>query len=100
MVQGPLQKYTSSTISNIKTLAAECSEIKRRGFATDEAEYNPGMRCVAAPIRLADGSIVGSIGISAPESRFLKQHYPKYSKIICKVAADLGTLLSPSESSE
>jgi DNA-binding IclR family transcriptional regulator len=94
---GPLQRYTTSSISNIKALAVECSEIKKRGYATDEAEYNPGMRCVAAPIRMADGSIVGSIGISAPESRFLKQHYPKYAKKICKVAAEIGSLLSPSE---
>jgi DNA-binding IclR family transcriptional regulator len=97
---GPLQKYTQSTISTIKTLAAECGEIKRRGFATDEAEYNEGMRCVAAPIRLVDGSIVGSIGISAPESRFLKRHYPKYAKMICKVAENIGTLLSPSDHKE
>src|ERR1700734_1377620 len=64
---GPLQKYTQSTLSTIKALATECAEIKRRGYATDEAEYNLGMRCIAAPIRLVDGSIVGSIGISAPE---------------------------------
>jgi DNA-binding IclR family transcriptional regulator len=94
---GPLRKYTPSTISSVKALAAECKEIRKRGFATDEAEYNPGMRCVAAPIRLADGSIVGSIGISAPESRFLKEHYPQFAKMICGVAADLGTLLSPSD---
>jgi DNA-binding IclR family transcriptional regulator len=94
---GPLRKYTPSTISSVKALAAECKDIRKRGFATDEAEYNPGMRCVAAPIRLADGSIVGSIGISAPESRFLKEHYPKFAKMICGVAADLGTLLSPSD---
>ena len=94
---GPLRKYTPSTISSVKALATECRDIRKRGFATDEAEYNPGMRCVAAPIRLADGSIVGSIGISAPESRFLKEHYPKFAKMICGVAADLGTLLSPSD---
>ena len=94
---GPLRKYTPSTISSVKALATECRDIRKRGFATDEAEYNPGMRCVAAPIRLADGSIVGSIGISAPESRFLKEQYPKFAKLICGVAADLGTLLSPSD---
>jgi DNA-binding IclR family transcriptional regulator len=94
---GPLRKYTPSTISSGKALATECRDIRKRGFATDEAEYNPGMRCVAAPIRLADGSIVGSIGISAPESRFLKEQYPKFAKLICGVAADLGTLLSPSD---
>ena len=94
---GPLQKYTPSSIVNIKALAVECAGIKKSGFAMDEAEYNPGMRCVAAPIRLVDGSIVGSIGISAPESRFPKQHYRKYAKMICKVASDIGGMLSPSE---
>ena len=97
---GPLQKYTARSLGNIKALANECAEIKKRGFATDEAEYNEGMRCVAAPIRLTDGSIVGSIGISAPESRFLKSHYPKYAKKICKVAADIGSMLSPPDSAE
>jgi DNA-binding IclR family transcriptional regulator len=97
---GPLQRYTPSSISNIKALAVECAAIKKRGFATDEAEYNLGMRCVAAPIRMTDGSIVGSIGISAPESRFLKQHYPKYAKKICKVAADIGSMLTPSDPKE
>src|ERR1700733_9585248 len=96
----PLKKYTKTTITSIQALAIECAEIKKRGYATDEAEYNPGMRCVAAPIRMTDGSIVGSIGISAPESRFLKQHYPKYAKKICKVAEDIGTLLSPSDPKE
>jgi DNA-binding IclR family transcriptional regulator len=92
-----LQKYTPSTITTIQALAIECRDIKKRGFATDEAEYNQGMRCVAAPIRLVDGSIVGSIGISAPEARFPKQQYPKYAKMICKVAEDIGSLLSPSD---
>jgi IclR family acetate operon transcriptional repressor len=94
---GALRQYTPSTIASIRALAAECREIKKRGFATDEAEYNLGIRCVAAPIRMTDGSIVGSIGISAPESRFLKQHYAKYAKKICKVAEEIGTMLSPTD---
>jgi DNA-binding IclR family transcriptional regulator len=97
---GPLTKHTSSTISTIKALAAECKAIRTRGFATDEAEYNLGMRCVAAPIRLEDGSIVGSIGISAPETRFPKELYGKYAKKICNVANEIGMLLSPPEPKE
>lgn len=97
---GPLQRYTPSSIVDIKALAVECAGIKKHGFATDEAEYIPGMRCVAAPIRLVDGSIVGSIGISAPESRFPKQSIRKYAKMIGKVAANIGGMLSPSDSKE
>ena len=94
---GPLQKFTKTTITSIRALAKDCSAIKQRGFAHDEAEYRDDMRCVAAPIRLQDNLIVGSIGISAPSSRFGKDLYPKYAQQVCKVANDIGTLLSSSE---
>jgi IclR family acetate operon transcriptional repressor len=94
---GPLQKFTKSTITSISALAKDCSAIKKRGFSTDEAEYQEEIRCVAAPIRIQNNIIVGSIGVSAPSSRFLKDHYPKYSEQVCKVANDIGALLSSPE---
>ena len=97
---GPLTKYSKSTITSIKALVHECAEIHARGFATDEGEYSEGIRCVAAPIRLQDGSIVGSIGISAPDSRFLKARYPAYGSKVIKVAAGIGALLEQSDTEE
>jgi DNA-binding IclR family transcriptional regulator len=94
---GPLQKYTKSTITNIQALAKDCIAIKKRGFSTDEAEYQEEIRCVAAPIRIQNNVIVGSIGVSAPSSRFTKDLYPQYSKQVCKVARDIGILLSSPE---
>lgn len=91
--RGPYQKFTDSTITSLDALLEDCSEIKRRGFATDEAEYQDGMRCVAAPIRGQNNIIVGSIGISAPASRFIKELYPRYAQQVCKVANDIGELL-------
>jgi IclR family acetate operon transcriptional repressor len=94
---GPLQKYTKTTITSIDALVKDCTAIKKRGFATDEAEYQEEMRCVAAPIRVENDVIVGSIGISAPSSRFLKDLYPRYSEQVCKVANNIGDLLSNSD---
>jgi IclR family acetate operon transcriptional repressor len=94
---GPLQKYTKSTITNIDALIKDCAAIKKRGFSTDEAEYQEAIRCVAAPIRVQNDVIVGSIGISAPSSRFLKEQYPEYAQKVCKVANDIGVLLSSPE---
>ena len=94
---GPLETYTKSTISSVRVLARSCSQIKKQGFATDEAEYREEMRCVAAPIRVNGETIVGSIGISAPVARFPKEHYPAYAAKVCKVAQDIGRLLSQSE---
>jgi IclR family acetate operon transcriptional repressor len=94
---GPLQKYTKTTIRTIPGLVKECVAIRQRGYALDEAEFMEGMRCVAAPIRLNDGMVVGSIGISAPASRFLKEHYPAHSKRVIQCATKIGELLSMSE---
>jgi IclR family acetate operon transcriptional repressor len=93
----PLQKFTKTTIKTIPALAKECIGIRERGYALDEAEYMEGMRCVAAPIRLNNGTVVGSIGISAPASRFLKEHYPAHSKSVIQCAKKIGHLLSASE---
>jgi DNA-binding IclR family transcriptional regulator len=90
---GPLQKFTKNTIIDIPALAKVCSTIKKQGFATDEAEHREDLRCVAAPIRVHDGLIVGSIGISAPASRFLKSQYPEYAEYVCNVANSIGERL-------
>jgi DNA-binding IclR family transcriptional regulator len=92
---GPLQKYTNTTITSIKALAKECSAIREQGYATDDSEYLSGVRCIAAAIRFGH-EIVGSIGISAPTSRFAKNAYPEYGEKVRQVADRIGQYLTPS----
>ena len=67
----PLQSYTKRTTVDVDELArTSASRIARRGYATDDGEFVEGLRCVAAPIRDQDGSVVASIGISAPLEPF------------------------------
>jgi len=92
-----LETYTKTTVSTIPALVKECVGIRQRGYALDEAEYMEGVRCVAAPIRLSSGVIVGSVGISAPDSRFLKEHYPQNSARVLECARKIGDQLSAGE---
>jgi DNA-binding IclR family transcriptional regulator len=94
---GPLERFTKNTITDIPSLAKACSLIKKQGFATDEAEHREDLRCLAAPIRVHNNVIVGSIGISAPSSRFLKSQYPEYAQYVCKVANSIGSRLKDPE---
>jgi IclR family acetate operon transcriptional repressor len=93
---GPLEKYTPTTMTTIKSLAKECAAIGEQGYATDDSEYLAGVRCIAAPIRFGN-DIVGSIGISAPASRFAKSTYPDYAKKVRSVADRIGEHLIPAE---
>jgi len=73
--QAALRRHTKQTLRSIGELAEDCAQARARGFATDDSELQEGVRCVAAPIRAHDGTVIGSIGISAPSLRFPKERY-------------------------
>jgi IclR family acetate operon transcriptional repressor len=83
---GGMHAHTKRTATSIGELARMCARINGRGFATDDAEFLEGLRCVAAPIRDQDGVVVASIGISAPQSRFPKALYPVVGRQVSDIA--------------
>jgi IclR family transcriptional regulator, acetate operon repressor len=95
---GPLETRTKRTIVSIDRMARVCAQIKAQCFATDDGELVDGIRCVAAPIRDKDGTIVGSIGISAPVARFPEEHFSACGEQVAKVAQQISDLLgTPTE---
>lgn len=82
-----LRKYTPKTITSIRKLAAECEQVRQRGYAVDDIEFREGVRCIAAPIRDFDGQIVAAMGISAPSNRLTKAQLNKVGDQV-KAAAD------------
>jgi len=90
----PLKAYTKKTVNTLKGLATVCAEIKKRGYATDDGEFLEGVRCVAAPIRDRGDVIIGSIGISAPISRFPESRYAESAKQVKDCAKQIAALIS------
>lgn len=64
-----LRPFTANTIVDRHQLAAEIAQTRLRGYAVDDEEREPGVRCVAAPIVDHRGRCVAGIGISGPASR-------------------------------
>jgi IclR family acetate operon transcriptional repressor len=90
----PLKSYTKQTVTGLPQLARICTQIRALGYATDDGEYVEGIRCVAAPIRAADGSVVGSIGISAPALRFPKERYRTCAEQVLAASQSITASLS------
>ena len=90
----PLKAYTKQTVTGMPQLARVCAQIRAQGYATDDGEYLEGIRCVAAPIRAADGGVVGSIGISAPSLRFPKERYKSVADQVLTAAQSITSSLS------
>jgi IclR family transcriptional regulator, acetate operon repressor len=89
-----LQTYTKQTIGTLDQLKKVCAQIRTQGFATDDGEYQEGIRCVAAPIRAEGGVIIGSIGVSVPLQRFSKDRYRICGEQVSAVAQRITDLLT------
>jgi DNA-binding IclR family transcriptional regulator len=66
---GKLARYTAATIIDPLRLGQDLAEAQRRGYAIDDEEFSPGVRCVAAPIRDERGRVVATVGLSGPTAR-------------------------------
>lgn len=66
---GPLEAFTSRTITDRKQLLASVAEVRTQGYAITTEERNDGAVGISAPVFDAAGRLAGSVGISGPTSR-------------------------------
>lgn len=89
----PLQAHTPQTIVELPKLAEACAGVQVHGVAFDNAEFQPEIVCVAAPIRDKDKSIVAAIGVSAPASRGTPSQITYTTKHVRDTAVQITNLL-------
>jgi DNA-binding IclR family transcriptional regulator len=87
-------QHTPTTITSISTLKAELEKIREQGYAIDDEELDPGVRCVAVPIRDYTRRIVGAVSISGPSMRFSDERIEKeLIPLALRAGSDLSTRL-------
>jgi DNA-binding IclR family transcriptional regulator len=64
-----LPHFTDNTITDRATLDRELVEIRKRGYAVDDAEHEEGVRCIGAPIHNHESQVMASISVSGPSQR-------------------------------
>lgn len=61
-------QYQPNTITDQEALFDELRRIRRMGFAIDNCEHDPSVRCVGVPVYNAMGQLVAGMSISGPAS--------------------------------
>ena len=64
VLAAPLEPRTDRTITDADVLLAETEAARARGYATEDGEYQPGVRGVAAPVFAPSGEAVAALGVS------------------------------------
>lgn len=65
----PITAFSSNTITDLEHMYRELALTRERGYAMDNEEHEPGVRCVAVAIRNWEGAPVAAVSISAPAVR-------------------------------
>lgn len=57
-------KHTDKTIDNFQAFAEELEQVRKKGYAIDNEENEPGVRCAAAPIYNHNGQVIAALSVS------------------------------------
>ncbi|GAA4416534.1 IclR family transcriptional regulator [Quisquiliibacterium transsilvanicum] len=80
---------TRNSITEPARLERELALVRARGYARDNEELEPGVRCIAAGIRDDSGSLVAGLSISAPAD-FVQDDWIDQ---LCRTAAEISAAL-------
>lgn len=89
-----LVPFTMRTITDISMLNRHIEIVRAQGFATDDEEWNLGVRCIAVPIFDYRDKCVAAIGVSGPTTRISLEALQNLSHILLNVGKDVSARMS------
>jgi DNA-binding IclR family transcriptional regulator len=93
IIAGGLKRFTDATITDGRKLKSELKLIRARGYAVDEGEHQPGIRCVGAPIHDRAGRVIAGLSASGPARRLKKDQLAELAKVVVHHAKLVATKL-------
>lgn len=93
VIAAGLSKVAPNTITEGNELKRALATVRAQGYAFDDLEFAPDMRCVAIPVFEKNGEVPGGIAISGPSSRFDLKHLAWLRDIATEHATALSRAL-------
>lgn len=77
-----LREFTRTTITTIDALERDLELIRERGYAIDDGEHEPEIRCVASPIRDHTGAVIAAMSLTAPATRMSRERMAAFAPLV------------------
>ncbi len=81
-----MKKLTSKTITSPARFLKELEKVREQGYAVDDEENSPEVRCVAAPIFGASGQVEASLGTTGTIHQVSREMLPKVAASVREAA--------------
>jgi len=84
-----MARFTRNTIDTPAHMALHLAEVRTTGYAIDDEESSPGLRCVAAAVLNEHSEPIGAISISGPAIRVARERLPQLGSLVRSIASEL-----------
>lgn len=84
--------FTDKTIRDQAALLKELERVRAQGYAVDDGELNPDIRCVAVPLFDHQGHCVYSLGTSGAASRMTREKLSRVIPAMLRAAKEIDVL--------
>ena len=84
-----MTRFTRKTIDTPASMAIHLAEVRAVGYAVDDEESSPGLRCVAAAVLNEHSEPIGAVSISGPAIRVARERLPQLGSLVRSIAAEL-----------
>lgn len=78
VVDAGLHPFTPSTIREPDELRRVIEQVRLRGAAFEHQEINPGVACIAAPVRTASDDVVAAVSVACPAALMTRRQCAHY----------------------
>lgn len=86
-------KRTDKTKTAYAELKAMTEQIRQAGYAQDEEEYHPGVRCLAAPVFDMRAEVIAAIGVTGPVSSYTEDKFDLVKQCVLNASINLSKSL-------
>ncbi len=86
LLRAPMARLTPRTITDVKKLRAQLTEVRARGYSQTLEELEEGLNAVAAPVRGMAGDLVAALSVSGPAFRMRAVDLPRIGKVTADAA--------------
>ncbi|AGP31278.1 IclR family transcriptional regulator [Corynebacterium terpenotabidum] len=85
-----LGRYTDRTIVTADALSAELAQVRDRGWAVSDEEWEEHITAVAVPLRLPDGTLEAALTVTGPNHRLRPEDFARMAARLAALASSAG----------
>lgn len=88
--------YTPSTLTSLAAMQAEIKIIRQQGYAIDNEEHEPGIRCVVTAITDFSGKAIAAISLAATTYRMSDARIQELAPLVISTAKSISSVFGGS----